>query len=289
METATFTARGGSLGSYMNPASMVRSLWASRGLIWQFALREVQGRYKGHGLGMLWAVITPLLMLGIYTFVFGVIFQARAASVGVEPGLGGTALYIFSGLLVFGVFREMVGKSPGVVVGHPNYVKKVVFPLEILPVSNLLVALMTFGIGSCVWVAGYVVLTRSPPPATIMLSPLLLLPVCLLALGLSWVIASLAVFIRDIGNVMDLLLMMLFFLTPIFYRIDFVPEPYRTIIGLNPLAHAITGVRGVAIEGRVPGGGEALLWMVWLIVSGVAALGGYGFFQKSRRAFNDVL
>lgn len=289
METATFTARAGSLVSYMNPVAMMRSLWASRRLIWQFAVHDVQGRYKGQGLGMLWAFITPLLMLGIYTFVFGVIFQARATGVGVEPGLGGTALYIFLGLLVFGIFREMLGRSPGVVVGHPNYVKKVVFPLEILPVSNLLVAMMTFGIGSCVWIAGHVVLTGSLPPPTILLVPLLIVPVCLLALGLSWAIASLAVFIRDIGNVLELLIMMLFFLTPIFYRIDFVPEPFRTIIGLNPLAHVITSVRVVAIDGRLPTASDVALELLWLALSALVALFGYAFFQKSRRAFSDVL
>lgn len=276
-------ARGGGLG-LLNPAAMLRNLWRHRELIAQFTRREVEGRYRGSFLGIIWSFLTPLVMLLIYTFVFGVIFQARWSQAR-GASLNEFAVILFAGLITFTIFSECVTRAPGLVVAVPNYVKKVVFPLEILPVSVLGAALFHAGVSAIILLAAHL-LSGGALHATLALLPLVLLPLLLLTLGLSWILASLGVFIRDIGNLTALLVQILFFLTPIFYTAEAVPEPYRSLLLLNPLGGVIGDVRRVALWGEPPAwGGLALSLPLSLIV----AIVGYAWFMQTKKAFADVL
>ncbi len=286
MTTIVYSQERRALWSFLNPWRMVANLWSHRGLAGQLAGREVRSRYRSHALGPAWTLLQPLAMLGIFTFLFAVVFQARWREGGT---VGEVALQIFAGLIVFQVFRDPVGRAPGLVVGHWNFVKRVVFPLEVLPVVDLLSALFTFGVNLLVWVAGWVLIERSVPHATGLLVPLLLVPVCLTGLGVSWALASLGVFVRDIQNVTELALTVLFFLTPVFYAAERIPEPYRVLIAVNPIAHTIGWVRGAMLEGVTPDAAGWGWFAAYTLASAAIALAGYAVFMKSRRAFADVL
>lgn len=283
MVTNANSRPGGGL-SLLNPAATVRSLWANQELIRQFSWREVAGRYKGSFLGLFWSFITPLVMLLIYTFVFGVIFQSRwpQARTG---NLNEFAVILFAGLLTFNLFSECVTRAPTLVVGVPNYVKKVVFPLEILPVSALGAALFHAGVSLLIMLGAHM-LIGGALSWTILLLPVVLAPLLLLALGLSWFLASLGVFVRDLGNAIGLLVQVLFFLTPVFYTADSVPEPFHNLLELNPLTSVVENVRRVTLWGEQPA------WAAFslsLLLSGIVFVLGYAWFMQTRKAFADVL
>lgn len=286
MTTATLSEPPRSLAHHLNPVGMVRSLWRHRDLTWQFAVRRVQARYKGQAFGLGWSVADPLVTLAIYTFVFGVILR-RGLVEGADGGIARFALEVFAGILVFNVFRETVGAAPTLVVSQPNFVKKVVYPLETLPLSQLLASLFNLGAGLVVWVIGFAIFSEAhvPSPRIAML-PVVVLPVALLALGVSWVLASLGVFLRDLRNPVGSVLHMLFFLSAIFYRIEDVPEAYRWMIAVNPLAQSVEAARGVMFGEYWP---DWAWWWGTLVSGVVACLLGYAFFMKSRRAFADVI
>jgi len=271
--------------AYLNPVHMVQNLWTHRHVTGQLAWREVVGRYRAARLGLLWSILTPLLMLVVYTFVFSVIFRARW-NPAVPESKTLFALTLFCGLLVWTVFADVVARAPTLVVLNPNYVKKVIFPLEVLTVAALGGALFNLLVGLGVWAAGLAIFEWRLPPVTFLYLPAVLLPVCLLTLGVSWVLASLGVFIRDIGPAVQVALQLLFFGTPIFYRIEVVPEPYRSIMYLSPLTQAVEAARRVMMLGYPP---EWKGWVLSLVASAAAALLGYAFFMKSKRAFADVL
>lgn len=288
MTTLPLTAAPRSVWSFLDPVGMARSLWRHRELTWQFASRRIQARYKGQAFGLGWSIADPLVTLAIYTFVFGVVLH-RASHAGPDAG-GGIARYaleVFAGILVFNVFRETVGAAPTLIVGQPNFVKKVVYPLETLPVSQLLASLFNLLTGLAVWVIGYAIFSESHvPPAGLLLLPVVVLPVALLALGVSWVLASLGVFLRDLRSPVGSVLHMLFFLSAIFYRIEDVPEGYRWMIAVNPLAQSVEAARAVMFGEGWPHWG----WWAGTAGAGFAAcLLGYAFFMKSRRAFADVI
>jgi lipopolysaccharide transport system permease protein len=222
-------------------------------------------------------------MLGIYTFLFAVVFRQRWRDDGT---VGDAALQIFAGLIVFQLFRDMVHRAPGLVVGHAHFVKRVVFPLQVLPVCDLLTAVFGFGVNLLVWLVGWALVERSLPSLAILAVPLLIVPVVLAALGISWILASIGVFLRDAANVTELLLTVLFFLTPVFYSIDRIPEPYRAFVAANPIAQTISTARAAMIDGAWP---EPVPWLIHTAIGAVVALLGYAFFMKSRRAFADVL
>jgi lipopolysaccharide transport system permease protein len=269
----------------LDPAEMIRNLWAHRELTWQLAKREIQGRYRATHLGLLWSVLTPLILLIIYTFVFAVVFKSRWYDGGVPESRSEFALTMFCGMLLFSLFSEVVNRAPSMVVSNSNYVKKVVFPVEMFVISGLLSALFNLVVGSLVWLAGMILL-RGMPPWTIFWLPLVLLPVCLTTLGISWFLASLGVFIRDLNYVVALGTQILFFITPVFYSIQRVPQPYRRFLELNPLSHSVEDARRVMMYGLRPEWGW---WAATLGSSVVIAVLGYAFFMKSRRAFADVI
>lgn len=268
----------------LSPIAALDNLWRHRALIYQFARREVEGRYRGSFLGLFWSFITPLVMLLIYTFVFGVVFQARWPQAQ-DDGLGGFAVVVFAGLITFTIFSECATRAPALIVGVPNYVKKVVFPLEVLPVAALGAALFHAAVSLPILLGAHLLLGGALH-WTVVLLPLVLAPLLLLTLGLSWLLASLGVFIRDLGNLIGLAVQVVFFLTPIFYSVEAVPEPLRAILRLNPLATVVEHVRAVLLWGRQPDWG-ALAGSV--VIAALVALLGYAWFMGTKKAFADVI
>lgn len=266
-----------------SPMAMLGSLHRHRELILALVRREVLGRYRGSVLGLAWSFLHPLFMLAVYTFVFSVVFQAR------WPGGGDSrvefALVLFTALLAFNLFAECVSRSPGLVLGNPNYVTKVVFPLEVLPVVSLLSALFHAAVGLLIWM-GFHLAVRGVPPATALLLPLALAPLLLLTLGLSWFLASLGVFLRDVSQVVGVLTTTLMFMTPIFYAVSSVPPEYQAVMLANPLTPVIEQVRGVMLWG------QGLDWPAWglqMLLSSLLAWAGFAWFQSTRKGFADVL
>jgi lipopolysaccharide transport system permease protein len=262
----------------------VWALWRRRRLIAQFVRREVQSRHRGSMFGLIWSFLTPLLLLAIYTFVFGVVFQARWP--GVRAGsLGEFALVVFCGLVVLNLFGECVSRAPGLVVGSPTYVKRVVFPLEILPVVSVGSALVTTAASLAVLLAVRLAMERTLP-WTVVLAPVVLVPLVLLTLGVAWFLASLGVFVRDIHYLVMLLLQVLVFVTPVFYPLEAVPEGFRAVLSINPLHPVVDDLRRVVLWGRLP---EWPRFAVSLVVGGATALLGHAWFMRTRRAFADVI
>lgn len=266
-----------------SPAEMIASVWRNRTLVIASAKREVLGRYRGSALGLLWSFFNPLLMLAVYTFVFSEVFKARwNASSDSKTEF---ALVLFAGLLIFNLFGECINRSPGLVLSNVNYVKKVVFPLEILPFVALLSSLFHASISLAVWLLAYGFLVGMPH-ATALYLPVILVPFLLLILGLSWALASFGVYLRDVAQFIGILTTALMFLSPIFYPASSLPEAYREWLYFNPLTPVIEQTRAVLYWGHAPD--FALLAIYWVATSFIAWLG-FAWFQKTRKGFADVL
>jgi lipopolysaccharide transport system permease protein len=269
---------------HLNPAGLLYNLYLHRHLLRQLTRRDIESRYRGSSLGLLWALVTPLLLLAIYTFVFSVIFQARWQQGGSVDRVD-FAITLFAGLIAFGVFTECVNRAPLLITGNPNYVKRVVFPLEVLPVTVLGSALFHALISMGVLVAGLLAV-RHTLPATILLLPVAALPLVALSLGTAWFLASLGVYLRDTANAVSLVTQMLFFLTPLFYPIEAVPAAFRPLLWINPLSAVVDGFRRVAVFG------QPLAWLPWAAVTAVSLamlLLGYAWFMKTKIGFANVI
>ena len=265
-------------------ASLARSLWQHRQLIKQMAWREVIGRYKGSFIGLFWSFINPVLMLAVYTFVFSVIFKARW---GIDGGDSKTsfALILFVGLIVHGLLAEVLNRAPSLIVSNVNYVKKVIFPLEILAAISLLAASFHSMVSILVLLLASAAINFYLP-WTVILLPIILLPLIILIVGLSWILASLGVFIRDIGQTIGIITTVMFFLAPVLYPLSAMPEKYHPYILANPLTFIIEQAREVLIYGHLPNWSGLGIYM--LIAIGIA-WAGYAWFQKTRKGFADVL
>lgn len=267
----------------ISPVEMICSFWRNRQLIKTLVHREVVGRYRGSFMGILWSFFNPVLMLSVYTFVFSVIFKARWGSGG--DSKTEFALILFAGLIVFNLFSECIIKAPTLILMNANYVKKVVFPLEILPWVTLGSALFHTLISLGVWLCAYVILFGIPH-ATVLLLPAILLPLLLLTAGLTWGLASLGVYLRDVAQFIGLVTTVLMFLSPIFYPASALPENYRHLLLANPLTLVIEQVRNVLFWGKMP---DALQLAIYLAGATVVAWAGFAWFQKTRKGFADVL
>lgn len=266
-----------------SPVEMFTSLWRNRELIKASAKREVLGRYRGSFLGLLWSFFNPLFMLAVFTFVFSVIFQARWG--GGSGSKTEFALVLFAGLIVFNLFAECINRAPGLILSNTNYVKKVVFPLEILPFVGLLSALFHALISLGVWLIAYAIFFGIPH-LTVFYLPLVLLPFCLFLMGLCWALASLGVFLRDVSQFIGVLTTALLFLSPILYPVSAFPEDYRHILYLNPLTIVVEQTRDVLFWGKTPN--FFMLGIYWIVTLGIAWLC-FAWFQKTRKGFADVL
>lgn len=267
----------------ISPIEMFGSLWRNRELITASAKREVLGRYRGSMMGLLWSFFNPLFMLAVYTFVFSVVFKARWNME--SDSKTEFALVLFAGLIVFNLFGESIIRAPAMVLNNPNYVKKVVFPLEILPVVTLLSALFHGLISLAVWLLAYL-LFFGLPHATVLYLPLVILPLLLFVMGLSWGLASLGVFLRDVSQFITTVITVLMFMTPIFYPVTALPEEFRQWLYLNPITPVIEQARDVLYWGKHP---DFSLLGIYTLASAMVAWLGFSWFQKTRKGFADVL
>jgi lipopolysaccharide transport system permease protein len=260
------------------------SIWRNRELIWRLSEREIQGRYRGSALGLSWSFVQPLAMLAVYTLIFSQVFKARWGT-GEDLGPLAFATNLFAGLIVFNLFSECINRAPGLILANPNYVKKVVFPLEILaPVATgtagfhaltSLLVLMIFEI------AAY-----GRIPLSFLWLPLVWTPFLLGTLALTWVLSSLGVFIRDIGQLVGVVVSMLMFLSPIFFPLSALPARWLPILHLNPIAQVIEETRAVTVLGNAP----SMTYIIMGITFGIFACeASYRAFQKAKPAFADVI
>ena len=248
------------------------------------AWREIIGRYKGSIMGLCWSFINPVLMLTVYTFVFSVVFKAKWG-IGGEESKTSFALVLFVGLIVHGFLSEVLNRAPNLILNNVNYVKKVVFPLEILPAISLATAFFHSAISLIVLLIATIVINGSLP-WTIVFIPFVLLPFATLVLGLAWMLSSLGVYIRDIGQTIGIITTVMLFLAPVFYPLSAMPEKYHPFILANPLTFIIAQSREVLIFGHLPNLSGLAIYM--FIASSVAWCG-YIWFQKTRAGFADVL
>jgi lipopolysaccharide transport system permease protein len=267
----------------LNPLAFLASLVRHRELLLNLIRRNVAARYRGSFLGIGWTVLQPLLMLAVYTYVFGVVFQTRWRPEG--AGHGEFALALFCGLIPFAFLAECASAAPSVVIANANYVKRVVFPLELLPVVTVGSALVVAAMNTLVLVvATFVVI--GVPPATVLLLPIAAVPCVLLGLALAWFLAMLGVFVRDTASIVAFLTQVAFFVTPIVYPPSAVPERFRGFVQLNPLAVLVELWRALALGiAAVPWASAGIL----TAVAAVMALVGRAVFIRAQRAFADVL
>jgi homopolymeric O-antigen transport system permease protein len=266
-----------------DPRAVPLSLWRHREIVWQLARRDVVARYRGSMLGMFWAFGVPLLMLAIYTLVFGMVFRVRWP-LPVENGPS-FALILFAGLVVYSLFSECIIRAPTLVIAHATYVKKIVFPLEILPWVAMATALFHAAVSLVVLVAARTLL-QGPPPWTVVLLPVILTPCILFTMGLTWLLASLGVFFRDLAQTVGLFTMAVLFMSPVFYPVSALPEGVREWVWLNPLTAPIEHVRAALFLGETPAWG---LFFMALAIAYAVAWAGLAWFQKTRGSFADVL
>jgi lipopolysaccharide transport system permease protein len=260
-------------------------LWplGQRNLIWQFARREVLGRYRGSVLGVSWSVLTPMAMLAVYTLVFRHIFKAKWP--GVEDGNLSFALNLFAGLLVFNWAAEFLSRAPRLVTEQPNLVTKVVFPLQVLPWSALLSSFFHALVSCAVWLAGCLLFGQGLHVSWLAL-PLVFLALMPTLLGLGWALSALGVYFKDLGEIVGLVMGMLLFLTPVFFPLSVLPDFLQVWVQFNPLAIPIEALRQIGLMGVWPD--VSSLLQLFAVGLGVA-LGGAWLFERSRKGFADVL
>lgn len=261
---------------------MLRTLWRNRSLVAELTRREFSGRYHGSFGGVVWSFVQPLFLLAVYTIAFGVILKARWGFAG---GTGDYALMVFAGLVVFNAFSECLSRAPGLVSGNPNFVKKVVFPLELLPwVMTLTIVLHAF-LGLAVWLVGYAFLYGIPKP-TVVVAPVIIACFVPLLLGMGWLLAAVGVVVRDVGHLTALVSHALLFLTPIFYGVEAAPPIVQTLLLLNPLTFVVEELRLVLFFGELPA------WrplVVYFALSSLFAWLSLVVFRRLRRGFADLV
>lgn len=267
-----------------SPLSCFLSFGRNRNLIAQITKREILGRYKGSFMGLGWSFFNPILMLAVYTFVFSVVLNARW---GLENPATKTefAITLFIGLIVHSLFAEVINRAPNLILNNINYVKKVIFPLEILPITTMGVALF-HGVISIGVLLGSFFLVNGSIHITSLLIPLIFLPFILLTLGIAWLLASLGVYLRDIGQSIGIITTVMLFMAPVFYPTSTLPEQYQVYLLINPLTFIIEQSREVLIYGQLPNWNGLAIYSV---ISFLIAWMGYWWFQKTRKGFSDVI
>lgn len=256
--------------------------WRHRALVAELAKREFTGRYRGSFGGLAWSFAQPLFLLAVYTVAFGVILRMRWGFAG---DTGDYALMVFAGLVVFNAFAECLNSAPSLIAGNPNYVKKIVFPLEVLPWVTALTAIVHALIGVAVWLAGYALLHGTPKP-TAVLFPMVFVALFPLLLGLGWLLSALGVVVRDIGQLTGLLAHAMLFLTPIFYGIDAVPPLLQNVLLANPLTFVVEQLRLVLYVGQVP---SLRGLAVYFAMSSLFAWLALAVFRRLRPRFADLV
>lgn len=268
-----------------SPRALIKSILLNRNLILQMTKREVIGRYKGSIMGMTWSFFNPILLLVVYTFVFSEIFKSRWGGSDGDDSKTQFAVVLFVGMIFLNLFNDVLNRAPNLILANTNYVKKVIFPLEILPIISMGSALFHAMISLFVLLAA-IILFNGYIHWTAVYIPLIFLPLIIITTGLTWILASVGVFLRDVGQTISIITIILTFLSPVFYPINAVPEKFRFLIMANPLTFIIEQARDSLIWGHPPN------W-IGLIIYNIAALTvawiGFIWFQKTRKGFADVL
>lgn len=263
---------------------MLNSLFQHRYLVFQMIQREVLQRYRGSYMGFIWAFIHPVLMLLVYMFVFGVVMRIKWGVAGHDDVQFGVIM--FAGLLVHGLLGEVLTGSASLIVGNPQYVKKVVFPLQILPVITVGSALVHLLTGLCILLI-IALLTGTHLQWTAFYAPLVIVPFLILMLGVSWLLSAVCVFVRDLAQMIGVIVTVLLFLAPILYPLSSVPPQLQTLmLWLNPLTVVVEQLRAVVLFGQAP---NWLHLSVYSVISVVVMVFGYWFFMRTREAFADVI
>ena len=260
------------------------SLPVYKNLLYALVVREIQVRYRGSWFGLFWAVINPVLLMLVYYFVFSLVFQVKLPQLydGRDVPFAG---FIFSGLIVYFLFAEIVTRSPTLIHDNTNYVKKVVFPIEIIPLVAVAASAFNFMMSFAVLVFFLVMFGDGISPA-ILLAPLVIFPFLLFLAGVAWFVSAISVYMKDVTYVAGFIATAMMFLSPVFYSLEAVPGNFYQAMMLNPLTYFIEAFRSCVIGGMVP---DTKFFLVTYAVSIVTCLFGYGFFQKVRRGFADVL
>lgn len=262
------------------PFSALTSRWS---LTREMTQRDIKGRYRGASFGLLWSLISPFLMLCVYTLAFGYVLKSR------WPGASGDifefAMILFIGLIVHGFFAECISRSPNLIVGNSNLVKRIIFPLQLLPWTAVLSALFHLVANTLVYFVISTILLHQAH-WTIILLPVVVIPLVMFAVGVCWFLAALGVFLRDVGQVMGVISTALLFLSSAIIPVSTLPEQYQLVFKLNPLTFIIDQAREVAFWGRLPDWTGLGLYALGALV--VMYLG-FAFFEKTRRGFADVL
>ena|SRR3990167_678410 len=257
-------------------------LWQYRDLIVELTKREFSGRYQGSFGGIMWSFIQPLFLLTIYTLAFGVILKTRWSFSG---STGVYALMLFLGLIIFNAFSECLLNSTKLITKNPNFVKKIVFPLELLPIITVLTNLLHACIAIAVWIAGYFLFFGSIRP-TVILFAVVLLCFAPILLGLGWLLAALGVIIRDISHATTMLNHTLLFLTPIFYSVEAAPTRIQKLLLLNPLTFIIEQFRKIMFLGQLPDFAGLGIYFGCAVLFACISL---GFFRWLRPNFADMV
>jgi len=264
--------------------AMLQSFWNNRELIARMTWREVVGRYRGSMMGLAWSFLHPVFMLTVYTFMFSVVFKARWGN-GTEDNRAEFAIAVFIGMIVHGVFAEVLNRAPTLIAGNVNYVKKVIFPLEILPMVTM-GATLFHSLASFIVLLTACLLFNGHLQWTAMFLPLVLLPLVILILGMAWIMASIGVFLKDLGQTIGLFTTVMLFLSPVFYPATALPESIQPWFMANPLTFIIEQSRDVVISGHMPN------WVglgLYMMVAALMAWAGFAWFQKTRSMFADVM
>lgn len=260
----------------------VLSVWQNRSLIRSMVRRDILGRYRGSFGGVFWTILNPLLLMATYFFVFGIVLRARF---GHDPSRAGFVLYFLCGMLPWLAFSEAAGRAPFVILEHRNFVKKLVFPLETLPVNLVAAGLVTEIFALLIFVA-FLLAARGSVPVTVLWLPALAIPQLLFTMGIAWFLAALGAYLRDLGQINGFLLTLWFFLTPICYPVESLPHEALAILSKNPIFVLVQGYRDLFLESRAPAFGP--LWKLWL-VSLVLFFAGHAWFYRLRKSFADVI
>jgi lipopolysaccharide transport system permease protein len=261
---------------------MFASLFRHRSLVIELTKREFSGKYRGSFGGMAWSFAQPLFLLTVYTIAFGVILKARW---GFSGGTANYAVMLFAGLIIFNAFSECLIRSTNLISGNPNFVKKIVFPLELLPVIMVATAMIHALIAMAVWFLGYFALFGTPK-GTAVLFPVILICLIPVMLGTGWLLAAVGVIVKDIGQLTGMLSQTLLFLTPIFYSIEAAPPVLQKLLMLNPLTFIVEQFRRVLFYGEMPALKGLLIYFVLASVFAWASL---ALFRRLRPAFADMV
>jgi lipopolysaccharide transport system permease protein len=265
------------------PAAVFGSALRHRQLIWRLAVREFEAQFRGSVLGRFWAALAPLLLLSMYTYVFGVVMEAH------WPGAGGNTLHVallyFVGLVFFNFYFECINRAPSLLLENVAYIKKVVFPLDILAWTSLVSALLRLAFSVAILIVFFLVIDGVPPLSALAL-PVITAPLVLIALGLTWFLSALGVYLRDIRSAMVVIAPATLFMSPVFYPLSTVPQPVRAVLYANPLSFVIESARGALFDGHWP---SLLGFGIYSLIACVFAWLGRSWFMSVRGGFADVV